>query len=107
MHSQLDAEGDRARGDRLLEALQASERTLRESEERYRLLWQTTTDAVLIIDDQGLIQFANPALERLFGHRPDEVIGGPLGLLQPERLRGAHEPLTRFIGSHPCRVMQG
>lgn len=79
------------RGDRLLEALQASERTLRESEERYRLLWQTTTDAVLIIDDLGLIQFANPALERLFGRRPDEVVGGPLGQLQPERLRGPHD----------------
>lgn len=89
-----------ARGDRLLEALQASERTLRESEERYRLLWQTTTDAVLIIDDQGLIQFANPALERLFGHRPDEVIGGPLGLLQPERLRGAHDrAFARYLQS--------
>lgn len=80
-----------ARGDVLLEALQASERTLRESEERYRLLWQTTTDAVLVIDDLGVIQFANPALERLFGHRPEAVVGGPLGLLQPERLRGAHD----------------
>ena len=89
------AEQERARGATLMEALARSEVTLRESEERYRLLWQTTTDAVLIIDDTGLIRFANPALETVFGQRPADVIGQPLAVVQPERLRDAH--LRRFF----------
>ena len=84
------AEQERARAATLMDALARSETTLRESEERYRLLWQTTTDAVLIIDDGGLICFANPALETLFGQKPEGLIGRSLGLLQPERLREAH-----------------
>jgi PAS domain S-box-containing protein len=84
------AEQERAKGAALMEALARSEVTLRESEERYRLLWQTTTDAVLIIDDAGIIRFANPALETVFGRRPADVIGQPLAVVQPERLREAH-----------------
>jgi PAS domain S-box-containing protein len=84
------AEQARARAAALMDALERSEATLRESEERYRLLWQTTTDAVLIIDDTGIIRFANPALETLFGRRPEDVIGQPLAVVQPERLREAH-----------------
>ena len=85
------AEQARAEGAALMTALGRSEATLRESEERYRLLWQTTTDAVLIIDDAGVVQFANPALERMFGRKPEDVIGRPLTVLQPERLRSRHE----------------
>jgi PAS domain S-box-containing protein len=94
LHVRLErsrAEQERARGVELMAALKRSEATLRESEERYRLLWQTTTDAVLIVDDAGLIQFANPAVELVFGQRPQDMIGQPLALIQPARLRAAHE----------------
>ncbi|MGQ3052049.1 MAG: hybrid sensor histidine kinase/response regulator [Roseateles sp.] len=85
------AEQQRAKSEALMAALERSEMTLRESEERYRLLWQTTTDAVLIIDDASVIRFANPALQTLFGRLPEDVIGQPLAMLQPARLRSAHD----------------
>lgn len=59
------------------------ETALRDSELRHRLLWETSTDAVLLCDVQGQIHFANPAVETIFGYKPEEVIGQPLTLLHP------------------------
>ena len=67
-----------------------NERRMRESAERDRLLWETSTDVVLIVGEDNLIRFCNPAIERALGWRPDEVIGRPLTMLQPERLREGH-----------------
>jgi len=66
------------------------ERRVRESAERDRLLWQTSADVVLIVGEDNLIRFCNPAVEPVLGWRPDEVLGQPLTMLQPERLRDAH-----------------
>jgi DNA-binding NtrC family response regulator len=42
---------------------------LRESELRYRLLWKTATDAIVLVDTEGTIHFANPAVEPVFGYK--------------------------------------
>jgi len=60
-----------------------------ESELRYRLLWETCPDAVVLMDTNGQIHFANPAVRDVFGYAPEEVIGQSLGRLLPERLRSA------------------
>ncbi len=76
------------------EALKA----LAESELRYRSLWQAATDAVVLMDSQSTILLANPAMEQVFGYRPEEVIGQKLSLLQPEALRTPHaEAMRRYI----------
>ena len=66
------------------------EAALRESELRYRLLWETSSDAVILMDTESRIHFANPAVHEVFGYDPQEIVGQSLTLLQPERLRGAH-----------------
>lgn len=58
-----------------------------ESELRYRLLWETCPDAVVLMDRSGQIHFANPAVGNVFGYLPEEVIGQGLSRLMPERLR--------------------
>ncbi len=57
----------------------------RSSERRYSLLWETATDAILLMDTNSVIQFANPAVETIFGYRPDEVVGKNMTLLLPVR----------------------
>ncbi len=47
--------------------------------------------AVIVIDTKGLIQSANPATERLFGHAPDELVGRNVSLLMPEPHRTRHD----------------
>jgi PAS domain S-box-containing protein len=60
-------------------------------EAQYRLLADTATDAIVTVDDNGRILFANPAVERLFGYAPQEVVGEPLSMLAPERDRVRHQ----------------
>ena len=43
-----------------------AEEALAESENRYRTITQTATDAIITADEEGLITLANPAADRLF-----------------------------------------
>jgi PAS domain S-box-containing protein len=47
-------------------------------------------DAIVSADDTHNIIIFNPAAERIFGYRRDEVVGQPLDVLLPESARGAH-----------------
>lgn len=60
-----------------------TEQALRESELRYRLLWETATDAVLLLTPEAVIEFANPAVKAIFGYTPEELVGNNVEILQP------------------------
>ena len=82
-----------------------SERQARESNERHRLLWQTSTDVVLMVSEDSVIRFCNPAVERMLGWLPAEVIGQPLALLQPARMRAGHTGgFARYLASGVRRL---
>ena len=63
----------------------------RYSEERYRVVVETASDAVVSIDDKGSIVFANPATAAIFGYDPTELTGKPLTVLMPEYMRELHQ----------------
>ncbi|HUF80868.1 MAG TPA: diguanylate cyclase, partial [Burkholderiales bacterium] len=87
----LPASVDRALQDHAERAARRrAEEALRESEEKYRLLWETASDAVVLMDGDSRIQYANPSVMKLFGYAPEEVVGREIAILQPERLREAH-----------------
>jgi PAS domain S-box-containing protein len=69
--------------------LEQSDAGLRESEERFRVLFETTSDAVLMMTADHVIRYANPAV-RMFGYEPRELEGRPIDVLQPPELREAH-----------------
>jgi PAS domain S-box-containing protein len=73
-------------------------RQLRESENLFRGLWETTTDAVVLTDNLGRILYANSALHEVFGHEPADVIGKDIAVLQPATLRAAHRAgMARYL----------
>ena len=63
---------------------------LRESEERYRILAETASDAIIRIDANSTIEYTNTAVESIFGYTAEELIGQPLTMLMPEELRQRH-----------------
>jgi PAS domain S-box-containing protein len=67
-----------------------AEEALRESEEKYRVVAESATDAIITIDEESRIIYANPATEGIFGYAADELLGEPLTLLMPESLRSRH-----------------
>lgn len=74
------------------------EATLREKESRYRTIAENVTDAIVTTDEDGIIAYSNPAMERIFGYSPEELAGRDLSVLVPERLREAHRRgLNRYV----------
>ncbi|MDL2717853.1 MAG: PAS domain S-box protein [Acidobacteriota bacterium] len=62
-----------------------AEEALRSSEARTRALLENMLGGLLMVNDRGVIEFVNPAAERMFGYESDELIGQPLLALVPER----------------------
>jgi PAS domain S-box-containing protein len=74
-----------------------AEAALRESEERYRTLAETASDAIITIDESSTILFVNPSVEKIFGYTNAEMVGQSLTMLMPEYLRHVHrEGLARY-----------
>lgn len=61
------------------------ETTLRQSEERYRLLVEQVTDyAIFMMDEKGRIVSWNAGAKRIKGYEPEEVIGKYFSLFYPQ-----------------------
>ena len=51
------------------------EEMLRESEEEFRSIVETTTEWIWTIDRRARLTYSNPAIKRILGYQPEEVIG--------------------------------
>jgi PAS domain S-box-containing protein len=68
-----------------------AERALQASESRLRTVLDSVVDGIVVIDEEGIIESFNPAAERIFGYRADEVVGHGVRMLMPESLRDSHD----------------
>lgn len=83
-----------------------SEQELRDSESKTRAILETAVDGIITIDPQGTILTANPATERMFGYRADEMVGHKINMLMPDPYRGAHDGyLDRYITTGERRII--
>ena len=77
-----------------------AEDALRESEERYRIIAETASDVIITIDQDSVIQFVNPATEKVFGYKPAELIGQVITVLMPKHLRESHIfAMKEYVGT--------
>lgn len=67
--------------------------------EEQRVILEAASDVVLGVDEGGVIRYANPATNGVFGFDPKELIGKPLSVLMPESVRGRHENAFRRYGA--------
>ena len=78
----------------------AMEESLRESEERYRRLFEVESDAILVVDsDTGRILDANAAALRVYGYSREEFL-----LLTVEEVSAEPEKTRAAIVDYPTRV---
>lgn len=59
-------------------------------EARLHHLLEAVPDAIVTVDREGRIVLVNVQTERLFGYTREELLGKPVEVLVPERLREAH-----------------
>jgi len=56
-----------------------------------RSIFESAVDGIIVIDAKGLIKAFNPAAERLFGYRTEEMLGQNVKLLMPSPDREQHD----------------
>ena len=72
----------------IVEARKRSERARRQLDEDFRLLAETSPDSILSVNEQQLIEFANPAFTTMFGLSFNEVRNKPISLVVPDLAPG-------------------
>ncbi|MFO0918786.1 MAG: PAS domain S-box protein [Planctomycetaceae bacterium] len=73
---------------------------------RLRSILETAVDAVVIIDEQGIVDSINPAGVRLFGYQADEVIGQNVNMLMPEPYAAEHTSyIQRYLRTGDAKII--
>ncbi|GAA0535521.1 PAS domain S-box protein [Halorubrum ejinorense] len=82
---------------RIVEAVEKrrAERAVERVVDQFHAVAEGTTDAILSLDADGTVRFANPAVESVFGYEATELEGEPLSALLPE---GA--PVDRWLSAN-------
>ncbi|GGN90965.1 PAS domain S-box protein [Haloarcula pellucida] len=50
----------------------------------------TMSDAILSVDEESVVRYANPAVEDVFGYEPEALLGEPLTVLMSDELAARH-----------------
>jgi PAS domain S-box-containing protein len=71
----------------------------RRAEQRFRQLVKGAPDAMVIVDVEGMIVEVNEQTSRMFGYPAEDLVGRPVEMLVPDRLRAPHVAQRRaFLG---------
>lgn len=82
------------------------EHSSRDSETRAEAILATTVDAVVVIDERGIVETLNPAAERMFGYARDEMIGQNVKILMPEPYGLEHDGyLENYVRKGQKRII--
>ena len=73
---------------------------------RLQAILDTVVDAIITIDERGLIESVNRAAVRIFGYAPEEMVGRNVSVLMPEPYRSAHDGyLRRYLETGERRIV--
>src|SRR5207247_6035175 len=87
----------------------ATERdSMEELKDRYEIIEEAATDAIVTIDEHAKILSISRAAERIFGHRVPEMVGQPVEQIIPDyaryideaRRHGKHSSVVEVMGIH-------
>ena len=80
--------------------------TISESAERLRAILDTAVDAIITIEESGVIESVNPAAERMFGYARDELVGRNVSVLMPSPYREEHDRhIANYLRTGEARII--
>ena len=90
-----------------ISARKSAEEALAQAEGNRRAVWQSALDTIITMDESGTIIDVNPAVEKAFGHRPEDLVGRSLAdALIPPAMRDAHRNgLARFLDTGQAAIL--
>ncbi|HMZ79360.1 MAG TPA: PAS domain S-box protein, partial [Acidobacteriota bacterium] len=78
------------KGARLVMAVVRDITERKRAEEKFRGLLESAPDAMVIVNESGIMVLVNSRTEEVFGHSRQELLGQPVEILIPERYRHSH-----------------
>ena len=86
--------------------LKVVEQDLASREAHLKSILETVPDAMIVINERGIVQSFSVAAERLFGYRPNEIIGKNIKMLMPSPYRESHDGyLNRYLRTGERRII--
>jgi PAS domain S-box-containing protein len=73
----------------------------KQAEELFRLATEASPSGAVLVDNRGQIALVNAHIEKLFGYRRDELIGRPIEVLLPDRIKVLHREHRDSFLAHP------
>jgi PAS domain S-box-containing protein len=70
-------------------------------------LFENATEGIILTNGRGLIVLVNPAAERIFGYKAEELFDKPIETLIPERYKPKHDNLRHGFYQHPGNRVMG
>lgn len=84
----------------------ASERALKASANHLKSILSTVPDAMVVIDEFGIIMSFSAAAERLFGYAESDVVGSNVSMLMPSPDRDRHDGyMKRYVNTGERRII--
>ncbi len=85
------------------------EEELRESEEKFKTIFENANDLIIYVDKKGTITDVNKKLEDLFGYKTEEVMGkhfADFKMLSPDDLDKSISLFGDVIDGKPIRIAE-
>ena len=89
-----------------LTALRTTESKLDRANSILKSILTTIPDAMIVIDEDGLVRSFSATAEKMFGYDQEEIIGKNVKVLMPEPYRAAHDGyIERYIETNEKRII--
>lgn len=86
--------------------LKLAEQDLASREAHLKSILETVPDAMIVINEHGIVQSFSVAAERLFGYSPNDVIGKNIKMLMPSPYRENHDGyIERYLRTGERRII--
>ncbi|HET6512782.1 MAG TPA: PAS domain S-box protein, partial [Candidatus Kapabacteria bacterium] len=73
-----------------LTELHEAELSRLEFETQYKIIAETASDAIFTIDRESTVLYVNSSVQKIFGWKPEELMGQKLDVIMPDYLRQLH-----------------
>ncbi len=83
-----------------------AEAALDERQAALSAILQTAVDAIITIDQEGIVRTVNPAVQTLFGYDAGEIVGRNVKMLMPEPYRSQHDGyMTHYLKTGARKII--